>query len=141
MSNRTPRELETRQETQRRWRPPSLLPDPVKEDGYSYRWIRVSSKGETDDRNVTSKRSEGYEPVRLEDHPEITIFGKTSGNVEIGGLMLSKIPTEFVADRNEHYRRITQAQSDAVDNNLMRENDPRMPLFSERKSTTTRGRG
>jgi hypothetical protein len=141
MSNRTPRELETRQETQRRWRPPSLLPDPVKEDGYSYRWIRVSSKGETDDRNVTSKRSEGYEPVRLEDHPEITIFGKTSGNVEIGGLMLSKIPTEFVIDRNEHYRRITQAQSDAVDNNLMRENDPRMPLFSERKSTTTRGRG
>ena len=93
MSNRTPRELETRQETKRRWRPPSLLPDPVKEDGYSYRWIRVSSKGETDDRNVTSKRSEGYEPVRLEDHPEITIFGKTSGNVEIGGLMLSKIPT------------------------------------------------
>jgi hypothetical protein len=141
MSNRTPRDLETRQETQRRWRPPSLLPDPVKEDGYSYRWIRVSSKGETDDRNVTSKRSEGYEPVRLEDHPEITIFGKTSGNVEIGGLMLSKIPTEFVIDRNEHYRRITQAQSDAVDNNLMRENDPRMPLFSERKSTTTRGRG
>jgi hypothetical protein len=141
MSNRTPRELETRQETQRRWRPPSLLPDPVKEDGYSYRWIRVSSKGETDDRNVTSKRSEGYEPVRLEDHPEITIFGKTSGNVEIGGLMLSKIPTEFVIDRNEHYRRMTQAQSDAVDNNLMRENDPRMPLFSERKSTTTRGRG
>ena len=140
MSNRTPRELETRQETQRRWRPPSLLPDPVKEDGYSYRWIRVSSKGETDDRNVTSKRSEGYEPVRLEDHPEITIFGKTSGNVEIGGLMLSKIPTEFVTDRNEHYRRITQAQSDAVDNNLMRENDPRMPLFSERKSTTSRGR-
>jgi hypothetical protein len=141
MSNRTPRELETRQETQRRWRPPSLLPDPVKEDGYSYRWIRVSSKGETDDRNVTSKRSEGYEPVRLEDHPEITIFGKNSGNVEIGGLMLSKIPTEFVIDRNEHYRRMTQAQSDAVDNNLMRENDPRMPLFSERKSTTTRGRG
>jgi hypothetical protein len=141
MSNRTPRELETRQETQRRWRPPSLLPDPVKEDGYSYRWVRVSYKGENDDRNVTSKRSEGYEPVRLEDHPEITIFGKTSGNVEIGGLMLSKIPTEYVHDRNEHYRRMTQAQSDAVDNNLMRENDPRMPMFSERKSTTSKGRG
>lgn len=141
MSNRTPRDLETRQETQRRWRPPSLLPDPVKEDGYSYRWVRVSYKGENDDRNVTSKRSEGYEPVRLEDHPEITIFGKSSGNVEIGGLMLSKIPTEFVNDRNEHFRRMTQAQSDAVDSNLMRENDPRMPLFSERKSTTSRGKG
>jgi hypothetical protein len=140
MSNRTPRELETRQETQRRWRPPSLLPDPVKEDGYSYRWVRIRFKDENDDRNITSKRSEGWEPVRLEDHPEITIYGKSSGNVEIGGLMLCKTPTEFVHQRNDHYRQLTKAQADGVDHSLMSQNDPRMPVFSERKSTTSRGK-
>jgi hypothetical protein len=61
-------------------------------------------------------------------------------NIEIGGLLLCKTPVEFIEQRNEHFNRQTQAQTEAVDNNLMRQSDPRMPLFNERKSTTSFGR-
>jgi hypothetical protein len=62
-------------------------------------------------------------------------------NIEVGGLLLCKTPTEFVEQRNAHYQRQTDNQIEAVDNNLMRQNDPRMPLFNERKSTTSFGKG
>lgn len=140
MSNRTPRELETRQNTTKRWTPPSLLPEPFKEEGYAYRWIRTTTMGQTDERNFSSKRTQGWEPLRLEDHPELQTYGKNVGNVEIGGLMLCKAPQEMVDQRNAYYRKMTDDQAAAVDATLMRENDPRMPMFSERKSTTTRGR-
>lgn len=139
MTNRTPRELETRQNTTKRWTPPSLLPDPFKEADYAYRWIRTSTLGQSDERNVSSKRTQGWEPVKLEDHPELQTYGKHAGNVEIGGLMLCKAPQEMVDQRNAYYDKMTQDQAAAVDATLMRENDPRMPMFSERKSTTTRG--
>lgn len=139
MSNRTPRELETRQNSPRRWSPPSLLPDPTKEEDWAYRWVRTSFLNQADDRNLSSKRTQGWEAVRLEDHPELQTYGKNSGNVEIGGLMLHKTPREFVDQRNAYYRKMTDDQAAAVDSNLMRENDPRMPMFSERKSTTSRG--
>lgn len=141
MSNRTPRELETRQNSGKRWTPPSLLPDPLKEDGYGYRWIRYSTLNQPDDRNVSSKRTQGWEPIRLEDHPELQTYGKNSGNVEIGGLVLCKNSQEMIDQRNSYYRKMAEDQAQAVDATLMRENDPRMPLFSDRKSTTSRGRG
>jgi hypothetical protein len=141
MSNRTPRELETRQNSGKRWTPPSLLPDPMKEEGYGYRWIRYSTLNQPDDRNVSSKRTQGWEPIRLEDHPELQTYGKNSGNVEIGGLVLCKNSQEMIDQRNSYYRKMAEDQAQAVDATLMRENDPRMPLFSDRKSTTSRGRG
>lgn len=142
MAERTPRELETREQVVRRksWTPPSTLPNPIKEDGYAYRYIRQSILGQPDDRNMMSKQDEGWVPVKREDHPELQFSGKTSGLVEIGGLVLCKTPTEFVEQRNEWFRRHTDDQSNAVDANLMKENDPRMPMFSERKSTTSRSR-
>lgn len=142
MAERTPRELETREQVVRRksWTPPSTLPNPIKEDGYAYRYIRQSILGQPDDRNMMSKQDEGWVPVKREDHPELQFSGKTSGLVEIGGLVLCKTPTEFVEQRNEWFRRHTDDQSNAVDANLMRENDPRMPMFSERKSTTSRSK-
>ncbi len=142
MAERTPRELETREQAVRRksWTPPSTLPNPIKEDGYAYRYIRQSILGQPDDRNMMSKQDEGWVPVKREDHPELQFSGKTSGLVEIGGLVLCKTPTEFVEQRNEWFRRHTDDQSNAVDANLMRENDPRMPMFSERKSTTSRSK-
>ncbi len=80
--------------------------------------------------------------MKIEDHPELQNFGKMSGNMEIGGLMLCKTPTEMVDQRNAYYADITRKQAQAVDANLMRENDPRMPLFSEKQTTTSRsGRG
>ena len=140
MADRTPRDQETREQVirKRAWTPPSLLPKPNKEDGYSYRWVRKSILGQADDRNMMSKQDEGWVPVKREDHPELQYPGKSTGLVEIGGLVLSKTPTEFVEQRDEWVRAQTDAQTRAVDANLMKENDPRMPMFSERKSTTSR---
>jgi hypothetical protein len=140
MADRTPRDQETRATFERKksWSPPSSLPDVRKEHGYGYRWIRKSLIGKEDDRNMMSKQEEGWETVRREDHSELQTPGKTGGLVEIGGLVLCKTPQEFVDQRNAHYRNITEVQAAAVDANLMKDNDPRMPLFSERKSTTSR---
>ena len=142
MAERSTRELETREQGTRKkaWTPPSTLPNPNREEGYSYRYIRKSILGQTDDRNMMSKQEEGWIPVKREDHPELQYHGKSSGLVEIGGLVLCKTPTEFVEQRNDWVRGHTDAQTQAADANLMKENDPRMPLFSERKSTTSRGR-
>ncbi len=143
MADRTPRDQETRATFERKksWSPPSSLPVVNKENGYAYRWIRKSILGKEDDRNMMSKQEEGWETIRREDHSELQTPGKTGGLVEIGGLVLCKTPQEFVDQRNAHYRNITEVQTAAVDANLMKDNDPRMPLFSERKSTTSRGRG
>ena len=142
MADRTPRDQETREQgiRKRAWTPPSLLPSPNREEGYSYRWIRKSILGQSDDRNMMSKQDEGWVPVKREDHSELQYPGKTTGLVEIGGLVLCKTPEEFVDQRNQYFRDHTDAQTRAVDANLMKENDPRMPLFSERKSTMSRGR-
>jgi len=145
--NRINRELHTREKTVRKksWQRPETLPSPTPEDGYSYRWIRVSTQGNTDATNVSSKLREGWEPVKAADHPEITLVTieneRFADNVVIGGLMLCKAPTELVEERNDYYQTQTRSQMNAVDNNLMRENDPRMPLFNDRKTKVTFGNG
>ena len=139
--NRANRELETREKTTRRrsWQRPDLLPSPDPEPGWEYRWIRVSTLGTADPMNVSSKMREGWEPVKASDHPEVQMMvvenERFKDNIVIGGLMLCKTPTELVEDRNAYYQRQTDAQMSAVDNNFMRENDPRMPLFRERTSS------
>jgi len=145
--NRIDRELQTREKTVRKksWQRPETLPSPTPEDGYSYRWVRVSTQGNTDATNVSSKLREGWEPVKAVDHPEITLVTieneRFSDNVIIGGLMLCKAPTELVEERNDYYNTQTKSQMNAVDNNFMRENDPRMPLFNDRKTKVTFGNG
>lgn len=141
MSDRTPREQQTRTNTERRrWSPPSLLPNPRAEDGYGFRYIRKSMMGQLDEKNMLSAQEEGWVPVRREDYPELQANGKTTGLVEIGGLVLCKMPSDMIEQRNAFYRNKTESQANAIDANLMRENDPRMPLFSERKSTSSRGK-
>ena len=102
-------------------------------------------QGTVDATNVSSKLREGWEPVKATDHPEITLVTieneRFKDNVIIGGLMLCKAPVELVAERTEHFEGQTRTQMDSVDNNLMRENDARMPLFNERKSKVTFGKG
>jgi len=98
-----------------------------------------------DPRNLSSKLREGWEPVRAEEQPKFQLLvdpdSRFKDNIEIGGLLLCKTPQELVEQRTEYYDKQTQSQTDAVDNNLMRQNDPRMPLFNERKSTTSFGKG
>jgi len=146
--NRINRDLETRTKVERprKWEQPSLLPDPAPEPGYSYRWIRISTLGANDPRNISTKLHKGWEPVRAQDHPEITrvFFGsddRHKDNIVIGGLMLCKTPTEFVDQRNAFYKEQSDAQVRSADNHFMRQNDPRMPLFSEKKTEVSFGRG
>ena len=143
----TPRELNTRstQERPKQWAPAELLPEPDKQPGYSYRWVRTSTLNDADPRNLSSKLREGWEPVSIEEQPQLRMIidpnSRFKDNIEVGGLLLCKTPTEFIGQRNDYINNQTQAQAQAVDNNLMRESDPRMPIFNERKSTTTFGRG
>ena len=145
--NRKPRELEDRIQAERpkQWQQAELLPEPDKEPGYAYRWIRVANLNAADPRNLSAKLREGWEPVALEEQPKFRLLADPNSrfkdNIEIGGLLLCKTPKEFVEQRNAHFAKQTQAQSDAVDNSLMRQSDPRMPLFNERKSSTSFGKG
>ena len=145
--NRLQRELETRATSERpkQWAPAELLPEPDKQAGFAYRWIRVSMLNQLDPRNLSSKIREGWEPVRIEEQPKFKLLvdpnSRYKDNMEIGGLLLCKTPEELVGQRSEYYRNQTQAQTEAVDNNLMRQSDPRMPLFKERKSTHSFGSG
>lgn len=146
-TNKLTREMTNREVSERpkQWMPPDLLPEPDKQAGYTYRWIRVSMLNNADPRNISSKMREGWEPVTLEEQPKFKLLANPNGqfkdNIEIGGLLLCKIPTEFVEQRKQHYDNITNQQAEAVDNSLMRQSDPRMPLFNERKSTSTKGFG
>lgn len=145
--NRVTRETESRDKTERpkRWMPPELLPNPNPEPGYGFRWIRVSTLGNDDPMNVSSKLREGWEPVKASDHPEIQLMGggknRYPDSIEIGGLILCKTPSEFIKQRDDHFQMQADGQMSSVDNNLMRESDPRMPLFKERRSEVSFGRG
>jgi hypothetical protein len=146
-NNRITRELETRATSERiqQWAPAELLPEPDKQAGYAYRWIRVSTLGAADPRNLSGKLREGWEPVKVEEQPKFQLLvdpnSRFKDNIEIGGLLLCKTPEDFVDQRNAFYAKQTEAQTEAVDNNLMRQSDPRMPLFKERKSTSSFGKG
>jgi len=141
------RDLETRDKVERpkKWSPPQLLPEPNPEAGYGFRWIRLSTLGIADAINVSSKLREGWEPVKASDHPEVHLMGGPSlrfpDSIEIGGLLLCKTPIEFTEQRDAHYRDQANTQMASVDNNFMRENDPRMPLFKERSTKVTFGKG
>jgi len=145
--NRINRDVDSRElnERPKQWRPPELLPEPDKQVGYAYRWIRVSMLNAADPRNISKSLREGWEPVTIEEQPKFKLLASREGqfkdNIEIGGLLLCKAPLEFVEQRKEYYDNLTAQQAESVDNNLMRQNDPRMPLFNERKSSTSFGKG
>ena len=147
VENRINREATTREKVVRKraWTRPEVLPSPNPEPGYAFRWVRVATQGQVDPTNVSSKLREGWEPVKASDHPEITVVSieneKFKDNVVIGGLMLCKAPQELVEERTDHFKQQTDGQIQSDDNNLMRENDPRMPLFHDRKSKVTFGKG
>jgi hypothetical protein len=142
------REDETRETEDRvtHYLPPSNLPDPTPQDGYEFRWVRTAMHGEPDNRNVSMRYREGWEPCLAEDHPELMIMSDTNtvfkDNVVIGGLMLCKCLTEQMEARAGYYAGMANDQAASVDQNFMRENDPRMPLLeTERKSTVSFGAG
>ena len=146
-SSRTPREASTRAKPQRRkpWAPPSKLEAPEPPAGYKHRWIRTAVRGEDDKINVNAKVREGWEPVRADEYADLagqypTIdSGQYEGVIGVGGLMLARIPEETVEERTEYYREQTRTQMDAVDQSLMREQHPSMPIHTDRKSRVSFG--
>ena len=145
--NRLARELESRESAQRMkaWTPPQTLPAPTPQPGWVFRYIRTSIMGNADPSNTSAKFREGWEPVKAEDHPELMHHSdpnsKFKGNIEIGGLLLCKAPEELMKQRDDYYAQQAKAQLSSVDNNFMRLNDERMPLFSEKKTTVSFGKG
>ena len=144
---RLPRDIDTREtfERPKQWQQPELLPEPDKQAGYAYRWIRVASLNQADPRNLSAKLREGWEPVRIEEQPKFQLLvdpnSRYKDNIEIGGLLLCKTPSEFVEQRNKYYSGQASAQMEAVNNTLMRQSDPRMPLFNENKTVSSFGKG
>ena len=145
--NRLARELDSRATTQRptMWRAPETLPMPDPRPGWKHRYVRISTMGQSDPSNISSKFREGYEPCKAEEYPEMMMHateeGRFKGNIEVGGLLLCRIPEEFLVQRADHYGKQNKAQMDSVDNNFLKDSDPRMPLFSEKRSKVTFGSG
>lgn len=144
---RQSRDLEVRETGTRpkQWSQPELLPKPNPRPGLVHRYVRMSTLGTDDPMNMSRMLREGWEPVKASDYPEISFISGSgsaaNGNIEIGGLVLCAAPSEFMEQRDAHYKNLTRQQQEAVDNNLMRENDKRMPLFNERSSKVSFGSG
>jgi hypothetical protein len=146
---RTSRESDVRKKEMKKttWAPPSSLDAPAAPNGFAHRWIRTSIQGFEDMGNVTKKLREGWEFVRAEELKDqaqnfpIINQGQYAGCVGIGGLVLARIPLEILKARSEYFRKITSDQMNAVDNDLMKEQNPDMPINIERQSRVTFGGG
>jgi len=142
----TSRANSTRSKTERPkvWVPPSSLDAPPAPDGFRYRWIRAEVVGFQDTKNITGRLREGYELVRAEevensdDYPVLD-EGKYKGVIGVGGLLLAKVPIEIAQQRQDYMTRRHAERSDAVENDLMKEQDERMPINVERQSRVTFG--
>jgi hypothetical protein len=144
-NTRTPRAAKDRSTEERRkpWAPPSRLEAPQAPEGYVHRWIRTSMRNEEDTMNVHTKLREGWEPVRAEEYPDynypVIDEGRHAGVIGQGGLMLCRIPAETAKERSEYYGLRTRDQMTAVDQDMMKEQHPSMPMHSDRQSRVSFG--
>lgn len=137
---RTPRDLTSRDKEMRyEYVPASSLPEPKPDPMFAYRWVAVQVMGILDPVNASKRFRDGWEPVKAVDHPELFLPGNAEGNVEIGGLMLCRMPKERALARQRYFDQQTELQIRSVDSNFMKQNDDRMPVFSEKNSEVTRG--
>ena len=125
------------------WTPPSSLDAPPAPDGYKHRWIRAESMGFDDSSNMSAKLRSGFELVRADEYSEIDYptvnDGKYKGVIGVGGLLLARIPNEIVKSREEYFKQQTQDRNDAIENDLMKEQHPSMPINNERQTRVTFG--
>lgn len=143
MVDRTPRNAETREATSRKrqWVRPSTLPTPEPRDGVKFRWVRTSLMGNSDNPNVSTRFREGYTPVKAADHPELKLVSdldsRFKDNIEVGGLLLCAISEDIAESRVESQLESANRAMEAVDNNYMRNSDPRMPVLKPERSSRT----
>lgn len=144
---RTPRELETREKqvVKKNWAPAARLPEPHQVEGYGHRWVRKATMGVADPTNLSKNLREGWELCKLSEYPELQMAVDASSSssdlIEVGGLILCRMPTEMIRQRDAYFGKANTAQMESVDSSFMKENDPRMPLFADKKSQTSFGRG
>ena len=125
------------------WTPPSSLDAPPAPDGYHHRWIRAESMGFDDTKNMAGKMRSGYELVRADEYPDTDYpaidTGKYKGVIGVGGLLLARISLELVKSRKEYFNNLTQQKDDAINDDLMKEQHPGMPIDIDRQSRVTFG--
>ena len=142
---KTSRASQTRAKTEKPkvWTPPSSLDAPPAPDGYHHRWIRAESMGFDDTKNMAGKLRSGYELVRADEYPEsnypVISDGKYKGVIGVGGLLLARIPVELVRARDEYFGKITADKNKAIEQDLMKEQHPSMPINAERQTRVTFG--
>lgn len=141
---RIPRDTATREtevRTPRQWIPPSLLPEPAPEAGYVLHWKRLAVHGETDATHFNKVLREGWEPCKLSDHPELKMHanpradGQFADMIEMGGLVLCRMPKELRDQRNAYYSGLANAQQTRVTQDYLSKNDPRMPMLNPSLTT------
>ena len=142
---KTSRASETRTKTDRPkvWTPPSSLDAPPAPDGFRHRWIRAESVGFDDTKNVSGKLRSGWEFVRADEYPDSNYpqvkDGKYAGVIGVGGLVLARIPEEIAKSREEYYKKQVRDRDQAIENDLMKEQHPSMPISKERQTRVTFG--
>jgi len=134
-ATRTPRSLETREKTERKrsWTQPSVLPDIDPRDGWVHKWIRTDVRATPDKANYSKRLREGWEPVDVADYLELQSYSSTEhkGHVEVGGLILCRMPEEMVMQRNDHYRGVAKAQENSAEEHYMRDQNELIKKFSQ----------
>jgi hypothetical protein len=142
---KTSRAAETRTKTERpkEYKPPSSLDAPPAPDGFRHRWIRAESLGFNDQKNIHGRLRSGYELVRADEYKDsdypIVTDGKYAGVIGVGGLLLARIPEELAQQRIDYQRKLSEGQDEAIENDLLRDQDNRMPIKIDRNSKQTFG--
>ena len=142
---KTSRAAVTRSKTERPkvYKPPSSLDAPPAPDGYRHRWIRAESVGFQDSKNIFGRLREGYELVRADEYKDsdypIVNEGKYAGIIGVGGLLLARIPEELAKSRTEYQKQLSEGQDEAIENDLLKDQDKRMPIKVDRSSKHTFG--
>jgi len=136
-------ETRVKNEKPKVWAPPSSLDAPPAPDGYRHRWIRAESMGQEDSRNMSGKLRSGWDLVRAdeypnEDYPSVS-DGKHAGVIGVGGLVLARIPEELAKQREAYYSQMNADRNEALENDLMKEQHPSMPINQERQTRVTFG--
>ena len=125
------------------WTPPSSLDAPPAPDGFRHRWIRVEVLGFDDTKNMSGKLREGWELVRADEYPDQSYpsltTGKYAGVIGVGGLVLARLPEEIAKSREAYFKKQTKERDDAINNDILKEQHPSMPINSERQTRVTFG--
>jgi hypothetical protein len=139
--NKSPRKIETREIKARKrgWVPPSSLDAPEPPEGFHHRWVRAEFRGQLDEKNILGRLRSGYEFVKIDEYPNrqdlpAIVDGKYKGVIGVGGLLLMRCPLEVKEDRDEYFRNKTNDQKSSIENDLLKEEHPSMPISQERQS-------